>query len=358
MPDAPVPEAPVIRPAGVDDLDHIGTLLSQRDERTWDRASLEWFVCGLDPSRFLAWLAMAGQRPVGLTAFYVRDLCIGDQTRRVAYWANLYIDPEYRQFMLYPRLPMAMFQHIRQSEIDMLYAAVRLREVAATHLKIGFGKIGEFTVLFKPLQPVRLLAGVKGWPGVVTNLGRPVDAVYRRATRTARGDRDIDVVAIEPDELPDTELDTLLSSMTGVRQKWTVSTFRDRFRQTREGGSYRLWVARLNGRVIAAIPCRTGERGGGVRVGVLMDVLVPDAQTRAIVPLLHAIETAAYFQGCDALLVMDGLGAAVNAALRGNGFRPSPERYDLLTWPADRATQPTIASIADWRFAFADHDAF
>src|SRR4051812_8755029 len=95
-----------IRHATAADLPAIRELLMLRDDRQWDQPSTNWFLCGLDPNRCLAWVAFAGDQPVGLTSMYVRMLRMGARELRAGYWANLYVHPEFREQMLYPRLPM------------------------------------------------------------------------------------------------------------------------------------------------------------------------------------------------------------------------------------------------------------
>ena len=83
-----------IRPLTADDLLIVRRLLSERDGRDWDAESTRWFVEGLDPERCRAWAAFDGEKPVGLTTAFLRKLTIDGQQQRVAYWANLYVDPE------------------------------------------------------------------------------------------------------------------------------------------------------------------------------------------------------------------------------------------------------------------------
>ena len=102
-----------IRPLTADDLLIVRRLLSERDGRDWDAESTRWFVEGLDPERCRAWAAFDGEKPVGLTTAFLRKLTIDGQQQRVAYWANLYVDPKYRDQMLYPRLPVTMLNALK-----------------------------------------------------------------------------------------------------------------------------------------------------------------------------------------------------------------------------------------------------
>jgi len=147
--------ATTIRRATPADFAAVAHLLSMRDERAWDVESVRWFLQDFDPGRCMGWLAFAGERPIGLTTVYVRDLMIGAQAVHTAYWANLFIDPAYRDRMLYPRLPLAMFPELKAAGVRFTYAAVRRPDVARAHHAIGFTPIGAWTLRLKPLRPLR-----------------------------------------------------------------------------------------------------------------------------------------------------------------------------------------------------------
>ena len=81
----------------------------------------------------------------------LRELNVDGEKLRAGYWANLYIHPEYRQFLLYPRLTRAMTGALQNNDLAILYTAVRDLQVASAHVKLGFSKVGEFAVRAKPL---------------------------------------------------------------------------------------------------------------------------------------------------------------------------------------------------------------
>ena len=133
----------VIRQAQTADLGLIRGLLCERDNKAWCDEDMHWLFFSLQPDRCIAWLAIDGDRPVGFTSMFLRTLCLEDETIQAGYWTNLYIAPGYSQMMLYPRLPMTMFEWIRQQKYAFLYAAVRRQKVAQAHQAIGFAKCGE-----------------------------------------------------------------------------------------------------------------------------------------------------------------------------------------------------------------------
>ncbi|MBX3355840.1 MAG: hypothetical protein KF724_09095 [Phycisphaeraceae bacterium] len=369
-PDAAAPRvAAAIRRAEERDLPALRVLLSERDHREWDQPSVDWFVCRLDPAQCLAWMAFAGERPVGLSSMYLRTLVTSEASgargteRRAAYWANLYVDPAFRDQMLYPRLPLTMAQALRPAGASFLYAAVRQRDLAETHLRIGFARIGRMAVLFKPLRPARLLARHRGMGRWAELLGLPLDALWRlwlaaRRPATPAG------LSIESLGLDDPRLAHVVALLErgapgdsgAILQKWTTEGFRARFERTREGGHYDLRIARRRDSIDAALLMRYAERGAAVKAAVVMTLA---GESAAIAALLADAERRAVADGAVLMLFMDGLGPGVGSLLRRRGYRPSPETYDLIVWPkAILTSDPDLADLSRWRLSFADHDAF
>ncbi len=352
-----------IRQATPDDLGALRELLSLRDERAWDQASVSWFVSGLDPDQCLAWLAEDGDKPIGLTTMFLRELAWKNESRRVAYWANLFIHPDYRDLMLYPRLPMAMFAAIRGSEIEFLYGAVRLRDVARAHLGIGFAKLGEIRVLFKPLRPGRLLAKHKKLGRLAAAMSGPADAAFGTLQRLRRAkpssDLRVDELPLETDEIE--SVVDLINRSGGdrIRQVWTAQTLRYRYQRTREGGQYIVLTARSASEILAVVVFRYAERGNHIHACALLDVAFRRGDERAARVVLAEAEHRARDAECELMLFLNGLGRDTERVLRQLGYRPSSEVYDLLIWPKTTfAAAAAEMNLAHWRLTFGDHDAF
>ena len=364
----PPDEAPsyaglMIRLAGPDDIRNIQHLLSIRDGREWDRGNVEWLFFGLDPRYCVAWLAFDGDRVVGLSAMLLRNLRWGAQTRRVGYWTNLYVLPSHRHFMLYPRLPLAMFEYVRSHDLAFLYSTVRLRGLAATHLRIGFAKLGEIGVLFKPLRPVRLVTKAWNWPASVSSLGSPVDAAWQRlvASRGAPQSPDVSIEMLDPSSSADlSELVSMLNRCGAgrVSQVWTDQMFAKRYQQTPGGGCPRLCVGRRQGQPVAAVVYCSAVRGRKIIAGVIMDVIAHSIDDAVVASTIAEVHGYAIVQGCDVMIFLNGLGAAAEALFRRLGYRMSSETYDVLIWPKEALKDVTLQDLARWRFGFGDHDAF
>jgi hypothetical protein len=359
-----------IRQASPADLPAARQLLSLRDQREWDQAAAHWFLGGLHPENCLAWMAFDGAKPVGLSSRYVRTLRVNGVNHRAGYWANLYIHPEYRDLMLYPRLPMAMNQGLKGAGLRFLYANVRQRDVAETHLRIGFGRIGRMNVLFKPLRPGRLLAKHKNLGSAAIALAKPMDAMYAgaRAALKPRGPRDLHVDVLQLQSPQIERIVQLLNSRAesfndkgqkGITQQWTAASFIERFRQTREGGRYILLGVRRKTSLVGGVIFRIAERGGGIRAGVIMDAVVSPGDETCLIPALLEAERQIKLLDGDVMLYLDGQGPHLHKLMRRCGYRNSPETYDLLIWPKVMLnTDPVLADLSNWRFSFGDHDAF
>lgn len=354
-----------IRALGPDDLDDIRDMLSQRDGRAWDERSTAWFLHGLNPARCLAWGAFVGEKPVGLTSTFLRTLTVRGETQRVAYWANLYVDPQYRDQMLYPRLPMTMLNALKPLGIEMLYAPVRLPQLTKAHLGLGFAKIGSMAVLVRPLRPARFICKYKnlGW---AKPLAGPVDLLFRAglAITAARPDADVQIDDVRLEEATPEQLNSVAGLLAErsegrIAQLWNADLLRERYGQTREGGSYRLATSKRNGELTAAAIYRFAERGDGIQVGVLMDLAFRSGTEGDAAAVLRAVEQAALAADCELLIYLDGLGDANRELLKRRGFRVSPEVYEFLVWPKKLvANDDWFGSWDHWEFSFRDHDAF
>ncbi len=104
---------------------------------------------------------------------------------------------------------------------------------------------------------------------------------------------------------------------------------------------------------------RFAERGAGVLAGVIMEIAFDPDCPRAAALLLAEVERRVDRGGGELMLHLAGLSPQTDAVFRELGYRRSPEIYDMLVWPK-RAVEdePALADLANWRFAFRDHDAF
>src|SRR5713226_3125892 len=97
-----------IRPAVSSDVPQIAEMMRSVSDREHSVESVRAMTADFAPGEFYAWLAVAGDDPVGVSML---EPCIlehkGKQTN-AAYWRYLWIRPDQRRTGLYPRLVFTM----------------------------------------------------------------------------------------------------------------------------------------------------------------------------------------------------------------------------------------------------------
>ena len=355
---------PVVRLAELGDAGKVQALIDVRRE-TDEATGSDSKGSDLDnPSRRL-WLALVDEQAVGMTSVQQRQLRLGQQEHRVAYWTGLFIDPTYRGPFVYPQLLLGMFNGLRNAGIHYLYAAVRRQPIAEAHLKVGFQKIGDLSVRAKPLRPARLYAKYRGLvrrdgsPRLLRLLCHLPDSLAYVAIQLQGPRRTWSVTEI-PWTAPElTEVAALYAAENGeyMTQPWTVELLR-----TRSPAGTPLIACiglRHQEQLQAAAIVRVVDRPEGIRAAIIMDVIHHRAVAGAAAAALAAAESFALHADCDVVLYLDGLPALDSRLVSRRGYRKSPERYSLLVW-VDRGAESAVfpRQLSSWRFAFGDHDTF
>jgi len=346
-----------IRRASAEDLPAAVRLFEIRDGHAYEPELIFHKVGRFDPKRTLGWMVYDGCHPVGMSMMLLRELNVDGEKLRAGYWANLYIRPEYRQFLLYPRLTLAMTEALRNNDLAILYTAVRDAEVARAHVKLGFSKVGELAVRAKPLRPARLFLRAKGWD-VSDHFTSAPDYLYRGVLKL-RSPKGIDLQVCEMTLSSNlAEFGSLLDrTRCRVRQVWSCSRLNDRYASNRDAEPYYLLGVRRNRTLVAAAMWRAAVRGSKVRAGVLMDLAFRNGEESAARKVMAEAEECALEKNCDVMLHLDGLKEA-RSIIDKSGYFASPERYAVLLWPAQVTKNRLLTDLQSWRYAFADHDTF
>lgn len=348
----------VIRTTTPDDLRLVRDLLTLRDGRAWDDASTAWFLFDLDPARCVGWLALVDDAPAGLSTVFRRVLVGPGGPWRAGYWANLFVHPDHRDLMIYPRLAAAMLRAAPDLGLDVLYGGTRQKHVAFGHTRLGFTTVGTVPLLVKPLRPARLFAKYKGWPALGAVAG-PLDAAWSVVLAAGRTGVTAHRCITEsaPRDVADACVATLRDGAADrVVATWTPESFAYRYRQTREGeGGYH--VVRDDDGV--GVVWRIAEREPAIRAAVILDAFAPSGREQALRAVVAEVERRALGDGAEIAMFLSGIGPAVHAAFTAAGYRLGPESYDLQLWPrAALDATPSLGDLTRWRFAFGDHDAF
>lgn len=347
-----------------EELRDLVALLRERDERQHPEEAVSTYLFDLDPEKIVAWTAKVDGQSVGLNSVYVRDLKVAGQTHRTGYWAHLFIQSDYRKHMLYPRLVAAMLKDAVRLGQDFIYTATRREHVAESHRKLGFVQVGTMSVLAKPLRPGCLIVKHKNLPAWMASVLSPADTLWGTFAklRQTKPPANVELKKISWQEESVAPVVELLNAECGgsVGLAWDVSHFIRRFQSTIEGWPYSLYGAYRDGQLLAAILFRVAERGERViRLGVLMDVLGSEAHPNATKALLSHVEQRAASESCEAMVFLDGAGVEISSLLKSSGYRSTSETYFLLAGPKLKLRNlEGWEDLANWRFAFADHDAF
>lgn len=355
--------ATTIRQAVPADLPAIVRLIRERDEQRHPEPAIAAYLADLAADRITAWLAERDGEPVGLNAIYLRDIAAGPSTARAGYWGHLYVRPEARKLMVYPQLVLAMLRWAKEHGLDWIYTATRQPDVAAAHLKLGFEAIATIPVLLKPLRPGSLIAHRLGGgfasaaAAVGDSLWAAGSAGVRAVGRAIRPlPRPVAIGSVNP-----AGIESLAAvAAERIHTAWTPASWAARFAGTIEGHPYHTFVLPSPSEPAGIVMLRIAARGRpALRLAVLMDVADSSPGKRLTPALLSVAADWAAGQRADAIVALEPTAAAEAAAFRKRAFLRSPERYALLVKPtSSRALPAGFRDPAQWRFSFAEHDAF
>ena len=352
-----------VRETGPSDLDTVFNLLCQIYGRALPYEAVARWVFHLDPSVFRAWVAYDEDRPVGLTTLQKRSLRWNDGELSAGYWGNLYVQPEYRKLMVYPRLVFAMLKEGSASGVDLIYTATRRPHVAEGHQKLGFRQVGTLPVLIKPVRPFALVVKHKSLGGGLLHLGRILDRMYVlesifRGIRTRSYGVNMDAATTSQARASVVEM-LNRSGARRISQKWKQEAFNERFQTTIGGQPYEILTAGNDGALDAALLCCGASRGNNISAFVILDILFSPGKEMVLEALLVEAAKRANNLGSDCILFLDGIGGTTRSILQKLGYRTTDEIYHILVWPKERVPEAApVSDLANWRFAFSDHDAF
>ena len=354
----------IVRLAGAADLEEVVSLVRERDGIHHPARAIAGYFADLDPERIAVWVAETAGEAVGLNAIYLRRMHAGEGTVQAGYWAHLYVRPEARKAMVYPRLVLAMLAWAREHGLAWVYTATRRPDVAAAHQKLGFEKIATIPVLLKPLRPAALLCARLTGAAALRSAAAAVDTVWGWSGRSMAAAGRLWSPPLAPDESGVWESPSVCRRDAPVRgticSAWTNDTWAARFAATIEGDHYHAFVLPSASDPVAGLMVRTAERGTpSIRLGVVMDIFDSSTDARFL-PHLHAAAVRwAAGRRAHALIALAPTDPVESRAFAGRGYMRSPERYALLAKATSPRPLPVVLhDAARWRFPFVEHDAF
>lgn len=356
--------ATTLRIADKADLPIVFRLIRERDMRHHPDDAIAGYLANLDRQRIVVWIAERDGEPIGLNAIYLRPIACDSGAFHAGYWGHLYVRPDARKLMVYPQLVLAMLRWAKEHDLDWVYTATRQETVAAAHLKLGFECISTIPVLLKPLRPGRLVAHRLGNNPFINGLAAIADAIWATGHAAGRMFARDSTAASSPADAAVSAgaLIGLLAAVSGrsIRTAWTEQSWANRFAATIEGDCYRSFVVPAAGSPSAAALLRIAARGEpALRLAVVMDLLDAAEDRQIASSLLAGATDWALEQHADAIIALEPTQPDEASWYRRKGFMRSPERYSLLV--KSTSPRPLPAGFRDsvqWRFSFAEHDAF
>lgn len=342
-------------PSKAFDWDALAGLLSRRDGRPYSIAETAGTLWDLNPAHCHAWLALAGPRAVGLSTVFMRCLSTPGTEFPVGYWANLFVDPDFRNPLLYPRMVMATTQGIRKLGTQGLIAGVRRPDLSAAHQRLGFKRLETFPVLAKPLRPLRVATRYIKMPSPLVTFAGVIDYLPARAMTLAPSScpRWASVTSGFP--LPKNLLALFTQEHSGLSFLRNMPWLEARLSRWKGMGPYTAVWFELDGAPVAAALLACATRGNGYQIGVILDLVAPSRSLEQA--LLKSIAWGACRRGDDLILWVPSGPDQKEFAL-SQGYRPTSERYDILVHPPALMGPVGSPYKGNWRFTFLDHDAF
>jgi hypothetical protein len=314
------------------------------------------------PGEFYAWVAEAGDRPVGLTMLEPCTLQHRGAQTKAGYWRYLWVSPDQRKTGLYPRLVFTMISAAANAGIELVYGAIRRPDVAAGHLALGMQKVADIPVFIRPVSPAALFSKFHGLGSFATGLSILPDFVYRQYLSVrhleARSEYTItDVPAMEAD------ISAVIPALrdmyiSDLQRPLTPQYFRKRFHLNSDGNEYRVLEIHASGELRAAIVYRTAVRGNNIQVVVILEMGYRTEDRHALRFGLIELEKRAMSLRCEGILCLSSA-RAIQQLLSESGYLKSNETYVLIKKPTRSETTVSVTADPDaWYFTFSDHDAF
>jgi hypothetical protein len=344
------------------DVPQITQMMQSVSDRDHSVESVRAMTADFAPGEFYAWLALAGDDPVGVTMLEPCTLEHRGTQTKAGYWRYLWVRPDQRKTGLYPRLVFTMIAAAAEVGIDLVYGAVRRPDVAAGHLALGMQKVGEIPVLAKPLNPAALFSKFHGLGSLAVGLSAAPDFAYRQylsMKHLASGSHyvitDTAATQAEPDLIIPALRDLYASQL---QWRLTPESFLKRYSINSDGDQYRALSVHASGEVRAAIVYRTATRRKNIQALAIMELGCRRADQQALRAGLVELDKRAIDLHCEVILCLSSA-RVIQTALRQSGYLKSNENYVLMKKATNQQAGGSVPDELDsWYFTFCDHDAF
>jgi hypothetical protein len=351
-----------IRAAVPSDVPRIAEMMRSVSAREHSVDAVRAMTVDFAPGEFYAWLAEAGDEPVGLTMLEPCTLEHRGAQTKAGYWRYLWVSSDQRKTGLYPRLVFTMIGAAAKAGIGLVYGAIRRPEVAAGHLALGMQKVGDMPVFAKPVNPATLFSKFHGLGNFATGLSAFPDFVYRQylSARHLAAGAAYTITDVSADQADLQAVIPALREMhaSDLQRPLTSQYFLKRYRMNSDGNEYRVLGVQGASEQAAAIVYRTAVRGNNIQALIILEMGYRSGDRDALRFGLVELEKRAIALRCEVILVLSS-SRGIQQLLDESGYFKSTETYVLMK----KSTRPEIDGVVtgnldDWYFTFSDHDAF
>ena len=275
-----------------------------------------------------AWVALDGERLVGLRVLLRWEFESGGDVVRAARAVDTATDPAYQGRGIFSALTLHAIDDLSREGLHFIFNTPN-DQSRPGYLKMGWQVVGRLPVSARPRSPTAM-----------ARMARARTAADLWSTPTGAG---LDACDALTDERA---LDGLLASqprVDGLRTRRTPAFIRWRY----TGFPPLAYRVLLRGtRLEEGFAVFRLRRRGQALEAVVADVLVPDGDRRATAAVLRAVPRAA---GADYAI---RLGGGAPAA----GYLPLPRQGPVLTWRG--VTEQVQPPLGSWRLTLGDVELF
>ncbi|MDT8441713.1 MAG: GNAT family N-acetyltransferase [Desulfuromonadales bacterium] len=322
--------------------------LGEHQTRKRDRAFWNWKHAQNPFGESISYVAMEGERLVGLRTFLRWQWCAGNQSYDAIRAVDTATHPQHQRKGIFSRLTLAVLDEARREQFDFVFNTPNRKSLPG-YLKMGWRLVGQLPLYVKVLAPVRFAAGLARNALTACDAEIAVEEII--AGRLVRFG---DWLAAHGEELEGLLTADRLLRGPGFNTARSVEFLRWRY-AGHPYVDYHVLEARAAGELRGLLICRANARRG-LREVVLADLLLGSADFELVRSMIATLRRQVR---ADYLIAHFGSGTAQLAGLRRCGFHRLPRQgIDLTVRDLDKSVEPDPFSLDDWSLCLGDLEIF
>lgn len=322
----------------------------------------DWQFVHQPSNRFCVWVAEIDGQIIGQHPTNVIRVKWGNRELLSGVVIDLVVLPAHRKKSLFVNLGRAAQEEMSKTGIGLSSGFPNKNAYPAASRFLEYKTVCQVPVLVMPMHWGRLLRAAKIPSWIAPFMGTFAAAGHRLFRRPMRNFDDVEVR--ETTEFPE-EIDEFWDRASAGHKIISVRDHRYlnwRYCQcpTR---TYGIHVARSDGKLAGYLVRRTFEKGG-LKLGVIMDMLVEPGRGDVLNALLQSALASFREQAPDAIVSLIQSDAFYYPALRRHGFFRIPERFNPRTfnyvcrvhWPD--LPEGEFCAPQNWFITLGDYDVY